>query len=82
MAVWAVGVGLLKPINCRMFLHAHRLLVDTKLENIDVTAEDPFLHTNFPDWKPTKTICDISDDFADKFKDENSWKIISENDEN
>ena len=61
-----------------MFLHAHRLVVYTKLEKIDVTAEDPFLSNNFPDWSPTKTICDIPEDFAETFKDDNSWKIISD----
>ena len=61
-----------------MFLHAHRLIVDTKLENIDVTAEDPFFNINFPDWKPTKTICDMSDDLDETFSDGHSWKIISE----
>ena len=65
-------------MNSRMFLHAHRLVVDTKLEKIDVTAEDPFLNNNFPDWKPTKTICDIPEDFAETFNDDHSWRIISD----
>ena len=69
---------MVKTMNSRMFLHAHRLIVDTKLENIDVTAEDTFVNNNFPDWKPTEIICDIAHDFSETFNDENSWKIIGE----
>ena len=62
----------------RMFLHAHRLVVDTSLESIDVTAQDPFLHSNFPDWRPLRTICDISVAYEEILRDSNPWRIITE----
>jgi len=63
----------------RMFLHAHRLVVDTKLENIDVKAEDTFVNCNFSDWKPTRTVCDMSDAYVEMFDGELPWKCITEN---
>ena len=61
-----------------MFLHAHRLIVNTKLEDIDVTAEDPFVNSNFSDWRPTRTICDISEAYVEMYSDINPWWIIAE----
>ena len=61
-----------------MFLHAHRLVVDTKMERIDVKAEDPFVTKNFPDWKSTEIICDISDAYVEMFNDTNPWKLITD----
>ena len=65
-------------ISYRMFLHAHRLVVETRLESIDVTAEDSFVHSNFSDWRPLRTICDISVAYKEMLRDTSPWRIITE----
>ena len=52
--------------------------MNTKLEDIDVTAEDPFVNSNFSDWRPTRTICDISEAYVEMYSDINPWRIIAE----
>jgi hypothetical protein len=44
----------------RMFLHAHRLLINTSMENMDLNAGDPFTESDDSfKWRPDVEICDI-----------------------
>jgi len=45
----------------RMCLHAFRLIINTKLENMDLNAGDPFTpeEKSF-EWRPVATICDLN----------------------
>jgi len=45
----------------RMFLHAHRLLLDTWMESLDLNAGDPFTESDGSfKWRPDVEICDIN----------------------
>ena len=62
----------------RMFLHAHRLLMNTKMENLDLNAGDPFSESdNSFDWQPVVEICDINTAYQIIHSEGDSdWKTV------
>lgn len=47
----------------RMFLHSHRLVLPTSLEQLDVNAGDPFISDDH--WKPTESVNALNQDAYD-----------------
>jgi len=62
----------------RMFLHAHRLIMDTKLENLDLNAGDPFTEGEEEfRWRPDVKICDINAAYQMIYSDsDRGWKVV------
>jgi len=62
----------------RMFLHAHRLIINTPLEKLDVNAGDPFTeHDNSFDWCVSEKVCDIYSAYNLMLEDSDlGWKTM------
>jgi len=60
----------------RMFLHAHRLIFRSNLEDLDLVAEDSFTPENFIDWKINDIVCDLNDAFDQIHCDDLQWKVV------
>ena len=61
-----------------MFLHAHRLIINTPLEKLDVNAGDPFTeHDNSFDWCVSEKVCDIYSAYNLMLEDSDlGWKTM------
>jgi len=62
----------------RMFLHAHRLILDTNLEKLDLSAGDPFTVDQEGlggSWRPNDTICDLGNAYQ-IMQSDSDWKVV------
>jgi len=57
----------------RMYLHAHRLLLPTPLEELDINAGDPFDSSEDAAWKPGEGVCTIDQAYLDIHDEALSW---------
>ena len=63
----------------RMFLHAHRLILPTSLENLDVCAGDPFDNNNSANclWSPDVTVNNIGKEAYKKLDQQPAATIVT-----
>ena len=65
----------MKP--ARMFLHAHRLLMQTPMENLDLNAGDPFTRgEEGASWRADSEICDLTTAYTIIHSDTSDWKVV------
>jgi len=60
----------------RMYLHAHRLLLPTALEELDINAGDPFDASEDAAWKPGEGLCTIDQAYLDIHDEALSWRKL------
>ena len=61
----------------RMYLHAHRLLLPTGLEHLDLSAGDPFTEEECPQWREEGEVTSLQQAYADIHDQALSWKMVS-----
>ena len=57
----------------RMYLHAHRLLLPTALEELDINAGDPFDSSEDAAWQAGDVVCTIAQAYLDIHNEALSW---------
>jgi len=61
----------------RMFLHAHRLLMQTTMENLDLNAGDPFTRgEEGASWRAESEICDLTTAYTIIHSDTSDWNVV------
>jgi len=60
----------------RMYLHAHRLLLPTPLEELDINAGDPFDSSEDAAWTPGEGVCSIDQAYLDIHDEALSWQKL------
>ena len=56
-----------------MYLHAHRLLLPTALEDLDINAGDPFDQLEDNAWVVGDSVCGIEQAYEDVHDEALSW---------